>query len=373
MPAWPPPPRAVVPQPAPEPQAPPAPQPTRSAFEKRERPPAAQLRIRTRKRTGSPLHPAAEPSDAARPDRAPSDGGDTLQGHGRRVADLVAQGRIHEADEHIAAHAAGAQQADDVLARRDAAAWAVMRALLDGRHRDARHQLEDVLRLGREAGDPAAEDVHAWQRFWLLTEWGSEAELEELLDYCRQRSYFNNELRWRAALTLLLARMGYAQESAREFDTVMRQGLNGLIHDGEWLDLMTNAGEAAAILGDTHRARIAYGALGRSSTTTAVVGRAWVCKGSTARVVGLLADTVGRPTESDRHFATAMDKHRNMEALPLLARTCTEWGLRLAAREPQEADQYLDEGFELAGRLGMTGLATTARAGLDGLRQPVAS
>jgi hypothetical protein len=288
----------------------------------------------------------------------------------RQVIELIGHGRIYEADEHIAAHAALVESAGDDSAERDAVVWATMRALLDGRHRNARRGIEQ---LDSDADDADADAAHHWQRFWLLLEWGTDRERQELLDFCRQRAYWSNELSWRGALTLLLARMGYKEEAGREFDVVVEPCLKGQTRDGTWLDIMTNIGEAAAVMADVQRCRIVYGALGRSSGQTVVVGRAWVCKGSTSRVLGLLAAAIDRHAEADRYLGVAMDQHRTMEAVPLLARTCAEWGALLVGRNNREADEYLDEAFELASRLRMTELALAAQAGLDSLRHRAAS
>jgi hypothetical protein len=213
-----------------------------------------------------------------------------LEGHARRVVELVRLGRMAEADRHIAAHAELAERSGDPLAQRDAAVWKTMRALADGRYYEARASNEAVRSLGEAGNDPDGWAPYWAQRYWIVLESGTEEERAELLDFCRQRSYWQDDLCWRGALTLLLARLGYEDEAGRELEIVVEKCL-GRPQDDEWLDIMTSAGETAYIVGDGPQARVLYRALNPFSTTTAMVGKAWVCKGPTSRVLDLLAVT----------------------------------------------------------------------------------
>ena len=72
-----------------------------------------------------------------------------LEGYGWRLVDRLELGRVVQTDDDIASHAALANSSGDPRHRRDAATWAVMRALLDGRFLDARSAMTDVVAFGQ--------------------------------------------------------------------------------------------------------------------------------------------------------------------------------------------------------------------------------
>ena len=307
-----------------------------------------------------PVAPAPpEEVDPAPPARGWDEGELDLEGHGRRVPELIEAGRMDEAHRHIAAHALLAEESGSPAACRDAAAWATMAALLDGRQDDARDGAELVLALGREARDPGAVDRYWAQRFWVVLEWGDEEERFEALDHCREKAYRHDDPSWRGALTLLLARMGRTEEAGRELDFCTSRCLGGSLRDRVWTDIATNLAESAALLGDPRRAALVQRALLGAPDGFVLGGGGWVCKGSVARFQGMLAAVTCRWTDCDDHFARAVAVHRSLGAPVLLARTLHEWGRSLEQRDPLGASQRLDESVELSRRFELTGFDVT--------------
>ena len=102
---------------------------------------------------------------------------------------------------------------------------------------------------------PGPELRHLPHRFRLLLEGGDEDERYRLLDECRERAYTHGDVRWRAALTLLLARLGRTDEARRELDATVADA-DALPHDGTWLEIVTDLADAATILGDAERSRL---------------------------------------------------------------------------------------------------------------------
>jgi len=286
-------------------------------------------------------HRQTAPAPAPAPDRRLD-----LAGHAERVVELVRLGQLHEADLHIAAHAFLAESGPPAD-RRDAAGWAAMRALLDGRPAEARAGPERVLALGREAGDPRAWSAYLTVRYRLVLEWGTEDEHDELLDQCREQAYWHDDLSWRGALALLLARLGKADEAARELDVTLGRGRAATPAAAVWLDVTTDLVEAAAVLGDQRRAAAARAAPWPAAGLV-VAGRALVCKGSVARYRALAAATAGAGAESDRHFVAATEAHRGLDAPLLLARTLGEWAATLDGRDDGRAATLRQEQAELA-------------------------
>ena len=283
-----------------------------------------------------------------------------VAGHARQVAELLAEGDRLGADYHVAAHAALAAEHGRGADRRDAAALATMVALLDGREAEARSGSAAVLALGREAQDPEAL-AHYWaQRLWIVLEWGREEEHGELLDYCRERAYRDDDTAWMGAISLLLARGGRVDEARAAFDAASRalETAPGCVPERSagspaWLDLATDLAEVAALLGDAGRAATVTRALARTAVPSVTIGRGSVCKGATARYRGLLAAALGRSDEADREYRAATELQRRLEAGPLLARTLHEWGRALHGRDDLRSRSYLQEGAELGRRLAL--------------------
>lgn len=121
-------------------------------------------------------------------------------------------------------------------------------------------QLERVLAANLESFRPRSqapephERAPDEERFWRVLNGGDEDEHYELLDECRRRAYTYGELRWRGALTLLLAHLGRRDEAVRELEATVGE-CESLPRDAAWLDIVTKLAEAASLLGDVARAK----------------------------------------------------------------------------------------------------------------------
>jgi hypothetical protein len=272
------------------------------------------------------------------------------------IPSLLRAGHIPDADRLISEERAAASHSGSVAARRDAAVWATMQSLRDGRIEDARAGTLSVQALSQEAADPGASDRFWGQRFWVVLDWGNETEHYELLDECRERAYGRNDLYWRARLALLCARMGRNDEAGRELDaSIVQLDAAKHAHDPEADAIVCDLVEAAAALKDPARARLLQRSLHTSVTPVVFDGRAAVCKGATARYQALASSASWRWDECDSAFRIAVETNRGIGALPLVARTMSEWGSILADRGDPRAWDCLRESAELARRLSMTG------------------
>ncbi len=260
-----------------------------------------------------------------------------------RVAVLMAQGRIAEADAEIARVGTPMQ-------------WRIMRALFDGRRNEAAASLRLVTKLGR--GD------QFWvQRYWVAMEWGEDAEQYQVLDHCREQAYRHGETQWWGALTLLLARLGRQEEAGRELSATMG-GLASWPDDRNRLDIVTNLIEAAYLMGDAKAAE-ALGARLRTSaarTPLVVVGPGWVCRGAIARYEALAAAASGQWKVADERFSAAADAHADLGAQPLLARTLVEWGHTVLPHDHSRGSRYVEHGIGIADRLHLIGMGHLTRS-----------
>jgi len=306
----------------------------------RRRPPSPTLGAPA---TSSPLAPAEVVWDEFDIDQ-----------HGRAIVGLVSQAKLAEADLHLVAHAELARDVRPLVHRADAAGWAVMRALLAGREDAARAGIDEAKAFDPEGLDPGIQDRHWLQRFAVALAWGDDNERYDVLERCRERAYCHGDAAWQGRLTLLLSVLGRDGEAGRELDFGISTLLNTSESDAGWLDLATDLAEAAAVLGDGHRADLVRQGLARAGTESFVVaGRAWVCKGSVARYQALAAATAGAVDGCDGYFRSAAEAHRRSGAEVLLARTLGEWGQHLARLDPQRGAELLRDSAELSRRLSL--------------------
>ncbi|HUQ63408.1 MAG TPA: hypothetical protein VM121_06630 [Acidimicrobiales bacterium] len=273
------------------------------------------------------------------------------------IPTLIRAGRLQDADRLIADQRGRAETHGAAGDRRDAALWSTMQALRDGRIEDARAGTLDVRNLSQEAGDARAADRFWGQQFWVVLDWGNDAERYELLDQCRERAYGHDDVPWRSALTLLCSRLGRTDEAVREFDaTTARLDKGGQpATDADRVGIVTNLAEAVAVIGDPVRAGAIQRRLNSVAEPLVFDSHMCVVRGAVARHQALVAATLQQWPDADRAFQAAVDNHRSIGALPLVARTLYEWGLTLTSRGDPRAWDHLTESSSLARGLHMTG------------------
>jgi len=291
------------------------------------------------------------------------------QGHGWRLIDLMELGRVADADRDLAAHAALAAALDHTALAREAAVFAAMRAMLDGRPGDARAANAEVLAAGEQGGDQEAFVMHARQRFWLDIEWGDDAEHADLLRTCRRLAAGSDPAgAWRASVALLLARSGHLGGAAIALARVSRHDLGSRPHGPIWLAAATCVAEAAWLLADPRWTPVLAPALASFAGRLVVLEQGVACLGSTARLQALLSASARRWAEAGRYFEEAIEVHTRIGALPLVARTHYEWGTTLLRRGRRgdlvRAGTALHRAAEMGANLGMRQLAYEVRTRL---------
>jgi tetratricopeptide (TPR) repeat protein len=90
------------------------------------------------------------------------------------------------------------------------------------------------------------------------------------------------------------------------------------------------------------------------------------CHGSASHYLGLLATTLGRWSDAERHFEDALELNTRLQAPPFVARTRCAYAEMLVRREElgdrERALELVDQTLETAEELGMTRLAEQALA-----------
>lgn len=259
----------------------------------------------------------------------------------RRLVDLVNNGELVEADRLMA----------DEPSRRETVSWATMRALVDGRQDAARASNLAMLALAQENRDRDAMDRYWLQRFWLVAAWGTDDEHQEVLERCRDSAYRADDLQWTAALAVLLAQTGHADEAGEAFEDAFRR--IGRAEESIQLDVVTNLVEAAALMGDALLSARLHYTLTWTPDRLVTVGNGWICKGPIERFRALGEAAVGMFTEADENFQQAVVWNRALGAKPLLAHTLHQWGTTLVGRDDVRAAECFREADALARQLGL--------------------
>lgn len=229
-----------------------------------------------------------------------------------------------------------------------------MLALASGPLDEADALVEHVRALGDRVQPEIALPVYRLQWHTLCDFRGSLADVEPAIaDLCATRPA---RPVFRCALAQVQARLGRTQEAARTLAELGRDDFSGVPFDQEWLLGMSLLAEASALLGDAASARL-YEVLHPWSALN-VVDQCEAIRGSVSRYLGLLAVTMQRLDEAERHFEAALTMNRRMGFRPWLAYTETDYARMLLTRD-RPGDR------ERAGELLGTALATYRRLGME--------
>lgn len=292
-----------------------------------------------------------------------------VQGHHYRLVALLELGELPAAHAALEAKARVAEEL-----RQPAQRWyvAVMRAclaLFEGRLAEA-EELMHAARALHDSGSWNAGVSFAVQLFALRREQGRLEEVEELIR--RSVAEFTTFPMFRSILALLYAETGREAEARQVFETAAAADFADLPWDSEWLFGSTLLAEVACRLGDLPRAATLYRLIAPYARFN-VVAPAEVSTGSAARSLGLLAATLSRWEEAERHFQDALGMNQRMGARPWAARTRFDLARMLLARDRPgdrgDARELLRQVLRSGESLGMTALSRQASSLLEGLEE----
>jgi predicted ATPase len=291
-----------------------------------------------------------------------------VEGHARRVVDLLELGDIAAVDAEIASHAALAATLRDPRQLWYAAVWRAMRAQFDGRFAEAVALAEEAYALGSRLHQAEAGQCHTVQMWICRVEQGRGAELVALFERWDQE--IDTVPGWHAALAQLYGELGREADARRVFAPLAASRFEALPRDSTWLRALACAAEACAILADPQAAAILYDLLLPYARRNIVAVEGWSCEGAAARLLGMLATTMGSFAEAEERFETALELNELMGARAWLARTQFQYGDMLLARdEPGDRARARDLLLEAIGAARELGMKTLMdRALLDAHR-----
>jgi hypothetical protein len=167
-------------------------------------------------------------------------------------------------------------------------------------------------------------------------------------------------------LACLLVDLGRRDEARAVFGDLARDRFRALYPDNEWLLGICLVAEACALLSDTAAAAVLYEQLAPFAGRHAI-GHAEGSVGAVDRYLGLLAETLDRLDDGERHFVQAIELNDRMGARPWAAHARSDLARLLRRRDAtgdrRRAEQLDGEALATARELGMSALA--ARLGSE--------
>ena len=279
------------------------------------------------------------------------------------VDQLLELGEIEAVERELAAW----QRLVEPLSKRHYLGWllAVVRARhahLGGRLEQCEAFARDALTHGYEGQDEPVAHTFGAQMLFVRRE---QARLDELVPAVEGFSErYPNISAWRCALAYVYAELGRTQEARDVLGGLARADFEDLPRDGLWLGTVATLCEVVALLDDVPRARSLYELL-LPFADRCVVLLSFICKGSVASALGLLATVMSRYEEAASHFEAALEVNTRIGSPLWVAHTQHDYARMLLLRgrpaDNERARQLLDEALAAVDELGLRSLAGRVR------------
>jgi tetratricopeptide (TPR) repeat protein len=288
-----------------------------------------------------------------------------LEGRAFRIFALLELGDIQAVDTEIEAHDRMAKMLQQPVYIITDGTFRAMRALLDGRFEQAERLIKQTMDIAQSVqDDTVAAGAVGIQMFTLRMEQGRLRELAPIVkSFVEQHSVASA---WRPGLAMIYSELGLEPEARAEFEYLAANDFTDIPKDALWMTCIVYLSEVCAFLGDTVRAATLYQLLLPYAGHTVVVANALACYGAVSRYLGLLAATMSRWEEAEKHFEDALAMNARMGAKPWLARTQHEYAEMLLARGRAEdrvkAMSLLDEALTISRELGMKSVVEKVQA-----------
>ena len=240
-----------------------------------------------------------------------------LRGHGYRLWQFLELADMEAVDRELSLYA---RLADEL--RMPEHSWLTialrgMRTLLDGDIDGAERLAGEARRAGQRAEQPVAEQFYGIQMTQIRSLQGRAGELLPAVRELAEQ--FPGIPAWRGGVVTLAARSGDVELARRELERFAGDDFSAIPRDVNWSAAMSLLGEAIALIGDVDRAQRAYDELLPYEGLVIVVARAIGCNGPVDRVLGLLAQTMGRLDDAERHLGNAVEIATRMGDRPGMA------------------------------------------------------
>ncbi len=254
-----------------------------------------------------------------------------LRGHAYRLWSFLELGDVAAVDRELSLYARLAEELRMPEHSWHTYALRGMRVLLDGKIDEAERLAEQARSAGDRAEQAISQQYHGIQMIQIRSMQGRG---EELLPRVRELAEeFPGIPAWRVGVVTLAARSDDLELARRELERFAGDDFSAIPTDANWFTAMSLLGEAIALIGDEERAPRAYEVLLPYEGLIIVVARAAGCNGPVDRVLGLLARTIGRTDDAERHLGNAVEIATGMGDKPGMALCGLELAELLLARD----------------------------------------
>jgi tetratricopeptide (TPR) repeat protein len=162
---------------------------------------------------------------------------------------------------------------------------------------------------------------------------------------------------YRAALASIYSSEGRRDDARAAFDELAERGFGHLPSDALLPITLINLADACWSLGDAARAPELYQMLLPREGEVVTIGWANTSAGPVSRSLGVLAATMRRWEDAERHFEDALRTNANLGDKPWLAHTRAQYGAVLLARgapgDCEKALELLQAALDAAQEMGM--------------------
>jgi tetratricopeptide (TPR) repeat protein len=241
-------------------------------------------------------------------------------------------------------------------------------ALLEGRLDDAERLSEEALQIGQRTGTSTALQMYGVQMFALRRMRGGLEELEPV--FMAMVDEYPRIPAWRCGLAYLYSELGWLDAAREQFEILAASDFD-LPFDANWSVGMAILAFAASQLGDEERAAVLYDRFLPFAEMTVFAGMPAEVIGPAHMPLGLLAATLGRWDDAERHGRLGMERNAAMGARPWLARSQYEFADLLKRHgdpgDSEEARQLLESCIATCRELGIPVLLERAEGLLGSL------
>jgi hypothetical protein len=253
-----------------------------------------------------------------------------ILGHAFLFADVLEVGDLAAADSALESFARLAEELRQPRYLWVLTMFRAMRALLAGRFVEGEQLAGEALAIGQRTQASDTAQAVGVPLIIIRRDCGG---LEELVAASKVLAEEYRAVRtWQYAIAFLEAEVGQEESARRRFDALATHAFTDVVQDLTWLTTTAVAAETAALLADRARAAGLYDLLLPYADRCVVIGYGLACWGSVSRYLGLLATTLGRWADAERHFTTALKVNERLGARPLVARTQYDLARLLVAR-----------------------------------------
>jgi DNA-binding CsgD family transcriptional regulator len=290
-----------------------------------------------------------------------------LEASSWRLFDLMELGDIPAVEAQLAAQTRQAEELRQPFYQYVSTSFRAMWAIFAGCFAEGERLAKQALALGQHLPGQDTAGLFSLQMFTLRREQGRLQEVVPVVRHMVQTS--PQGAVWRPGLAVIYSECGLTREARVEFEHLATDNFTTIPQDALWGACMVYLAEVCTCLGDAHRAATLYQCLRPYEGYNIVVGPTAVSYGAAARYLGMLAATMSRWEDAQRHFEDALAMNARMGARPWLAHTQYQYAIMLLARshpgDDEKAVALLDEALSAAHELEMHALAERLSARLE--------